>query len=677
MNSHAAIIAEAAHHLRKSRDWTQNAQGILDRLGEAMGVSRVYLFQVHDIPGRGLGQSCLFDWATPGLHRLVTDARNIAEIILDSDAAMMDWASRRRRGEVIKGDTRDLRGYLREDFEHQEIKSFISAPLMVNGQWWGHIGFDDCVNERAWSDSETAVLQTIAYLLGDSIELSTSSLVMSEATRIAMLQTAPDGIVVVDESGAILDFNPAAEKIFGAKRSRMIGRQASQLLIPQRLRRQFSYLLKSLRSGGARRLLGQHTEAVGLHSSGADTPLELAITEIRQGGRRLFVAYLRDLTERKRAEASIARQREALHQSEKMTALGSLLAGVAHELNNPLSVVIGRAVMLEEDITDPVHRERLKKLREAAERCAKVSKTFLAMARQHPPERAPMQVNKAIATALDLVAYTLRSSGTTVELHLDDALPAIIGDQDQLIQVFVNLMVNAEHAMREQDSPRALAVSSASDPGHVVITIRDTGPGIDPDVLPRIFEPFFTTKEVGAGTGLGLAVSFGMVAAHGGLLEAIAQPPGDGACFRVTLPVNIAAAVVPPPVPVKVPKTLSRNVLVIDDEPEVAGLLRDIFQRAGHRTSHAGNGQAALDLAAQESFDAIFCDLRMPVMDGRGFRRRLLNRQPIYQNRMAFVTGDLLSSESGGDELDGCPLIEKPFASGIILETLNRMTETP
>ena len=676
---HASLIAEAARLLRMSRDWKSQIPVILENLGREIAVDRVYLFQVHEVPGWGLGQTCLFDWAAPGLVPLATDARNIAERILDHDREMNSWAERRRRGEIIKGHTRDLQGYLRKDFEHQKIFSFLTVPVMVNNQWWGHIGFDDCTAERNWPVSEQAVLQTIAYLLGDAIELSTSSLVMSEATRVAMLQTAPDGSVVGDESGAILEFNPAAEAIFGRRRSGMIGRPVTATLVPPETRGRFQAVMRALRRGRGERFLGQHTETEGLQAQGGRVALEMAITEIRQGGRRLFVTYLRDLTERKRSEAEVARQRDALHQSEKMTALGSLLAGVAHELNNPLSVVIGRAVMLEEDATDPVQRERLRKLREAAERCAKVAKTFLAMARQTPAVRSPMDIVKAIHTALDLVSYPLRSSGVSVKLDLDPDLPQIIADIDQMVQVFVNLFVNADHAMRETEAARILSISTARLGGgtSIEVLVQDTGAGIKPEAMPRIFEPFFTTKSVGAGTGMGLAVSFGMITAHGGTLEAVQPASGAGACFRIVLPVDLArtqaapAAVASQPPVARQPEL---HVLVVDDEPEVASLLREILGRAGNRTVYAEDGFKGLEAVAQHGpFDAIFCDLRMPLLDGRGFRKRLIERFPGYARRIAFVTGDLLSAGNLGDTLDDCPLIEKPFQARTILATLVKL----
>jgi PAS domain S-box-containing protein len=669
----AFLIADAAQRFRTSRDWTDHIDAIMAQVGEGLGLSRVYLFQVHELPSGTLGQTCRADWAAPGLKELKTDERNISEPILQDDDVMKDWAEQRRRGEMIKGHTRELTGYLREDFEYQQIKSFISFPIWVNGVWWGHIGFDDCVAERDWSVSEQSVLRTLAYLIGDAVELSVSSLVMSEATRLAMLNTAPDGVIVADEAGAILEFNPAAEAILGRKQADVHGRRVVDVLIPEERRETFTRLMTRLQRGRANKILGHRTETVMLHANGKHVPVELAITEIRHTGRKLFVAYVRDLTEAKKTAAQVERQREALYQSEKLTALGSLLAGVAHELNNPLSVVVGRAIMLEEQEQDETKRSRLGKLRDAAERCAKIAKTFLAMARQSPAVRAPVALNKVILAALDLVSYQLRTGGVDTRLDLDERLPVITADFDQLVQVFVNLFINAENAMREMHDERILSIRTrtAVDGRMVTAEVVDTGPGIKPELRARIFEPFFTTKSVGAGTGLGLSVSFGMVSTLGGNLELV--DGNGGARFRLTLPVGTKAAAAAPAEPAKTESRKGKKVLVVDDEPEVVSLLRDILEQAGHSVDHAEHGLEALVKAGAADYDAIFCDLRMPGLDGRGLRKRLKAEHPAYDGRLIFVTGDLVNLSASKDGIDGCAVIEKPFYASRVLSELERV----
>jgi CheY-like chemotaxis protein len=291
-----------------------------------------------------------------------------------------------------------------------------------------------------------------------------------------------------------------------------------------------------------------------------------------------------------------------------------------------------------------------------------------------------MSLNKAIQSALDLVAYALRSGGISVKLSLDEDLPEITADFDQMVQVFVNLFVNAEHAMRDAEGQRVLSVATFPANGRklAVAEVADSGMGIKPDILPRIFEPFFTTKAVGVGTGMGLAVSFGMIAAHGGMLEAIPPPDGRGAAFRVSLPVGgTKPAVLQKSSPSQASTLAKRRILVVDDEPEIVSLLAEIFERAGHEVEQAEDGAKALALAGNASYDAIFCDLRMPVMDGRTLRKKLGKSQPRYESRMAFITGDLLGTIKQGEKLDGCPVIEKPFHAETVLGILSKLTANP
>src|SRR5690606_27194541 len=187
-------------------------------------------------------------------------------------------------------------------------------------------------------------------------------------------------------------------------------------------------------------------------------PVELAIQEVKAAGRTWFCAYLRDLSELRSAEAEVTRQRERLHQAEKMSALGSLLAGVAHELNNPLSVVVAQSTLLREQAKDPAVQNRAERIHAAAARCGRIVKSFLALVRQQPPMRREVDLNEAVLAALEMTAYGLRSSGIEVERRLDPDLPIIEADADQVGQVVVNLLVNAQQAMADRPTPRRLVV---------------------------------------------------------------------------------------------------------------------------------------------------------------------------------------------------------------------------
>jgi PAS domain S-box-containing protein len=316
----------------------------------------------------------------------------------------------------------------------------------------------------------------------------------------------------------------------------------------------------------------------------------------------------RDVTGRRRAEEEIARQREALHQQEKLGALGSLLAGVAHELNNPLAVVVGRAIMLEEEAGDPGTAASLARLRAAAERCAKIVKTFLAMARQKPRERRRVAVGAVLEAALDMVAYGLRSAGIEVARDLAADLPEVLADEDQLHQVFLNLLVNAQQALRDAPPPRRVVVSTRREGALVRVEVADTGPGVPPPDRRRIFEPFFTTKPTGFGTGIGLSVCHAVVAAHEGSIEA-GERPGGGALFTVRLPAAPAGeAEVAAPGAAPGPPRPAR-VLVVDDEPEILAMLGEILARDGHavEAQRARGRQSVIRWTASSSQVSLRC----------------------------------------------------------------------
>ena len=245
-----------------------------------------------------------------------------------------------------------------------------------------------------------------------------------------------------------------------------------------------------------------------------------------------------DITGRKRAEEELARSRDALLQSEKLAALGALLAGVSHELNNPLAAIVGQAEMLQEDAAGTAFEERARKIGAAAERSARIVQTFLAMARRGEPRAALVNMNELIASSLEITDYALRTAGIAVRVNFGTGLPPIEGDSDQLHQVLVNLIVNAQQAMEKGEAfEKVLTIrTSVNQAGHILIDITDTGPGIPEPMRRRIFEPFFTTKRASGsgGTGIGLSFSQGIIEAHGGTIRV--EPAKRGAHFRIDLP---------------------------------------------------------------------------------------------------------------------------------------------
>jgi signal transduction histidine kinase/CheY-like chemotaxis protein len=381
-----------------------------------------------------------------------------------------------------------------------------------------------------------------------------------------------------------------------------------------------------------------------------------------------------------RAQAEILQQREALYQTEKIAGMGSLLAGVAHELSNPLSVVLGRAGLLRQLAGSGPIASQADKIADAAERCARIMRNFLGLARHQPPERQPTQLNDVVKNAVELVAYPLRVDAVEVVLELTPELPVLLADPHQLHQVVVNLVTNAHYAMREAAPPRRLTVTTRLDPERVVLEIVDTGPGIAPELHARIFEPFFTTKPAGQGTGLGLSLCQGILESHDGEI-CVQSALGRGTRFVVTLPARSAAASggYPPPAR-ELPTVRCKRVLVVDDEAEVAATLADLLRLDGHLVDTACNGLAAIDKLAGQDFDLIVSDVRMPDLDGAGLYRAVQDRRPHLLSRFVFVTGDALSADTAVMlARTGAPTITKPFdmreVRGVIQHVLGKADE--
>jgi C4-dicarboxylate-specific signal transduction histidine kinase len=294
---------------------------------------------------------------------------------------------------------------------------------------------------------------------------------------------------------------------------------------------------------GETRNLNRRIEVTALRGED-EFPAELTITLTRVGGRQLFTAHVRDLTQQKEAAREIARQRDRLYQSEKMSALGSLLAGVAHELNNPLSIVVGQALMLEEDGTRPTRR--------ADPRCIRAlrphRKELPCHDPQRGPEKKPVDLNQTVRAALELVGYGIRSAGIQVTADLGGDLPVFSADPDHLSQLITNLVLNAQEALKDVPQPRQLRIQTSykSAQSQLRLVISDNGPGIPRNLRSRVFEPFFT-KPVGAGTGIGLSICHAIVSDHGAPIK-IDEAPGGGAAFAIRLPVNRSrgAAALPP-----------------------------------------------------------------------------------------------------------------------------------
>ena len=410
-------------------------------------------------------------------------------------------------------------------------------------------------------------------------------------------------------------------------------------------------------------------------NDGSQFPGSLSGRLIEYDGEEVIVFGSTDLTRQIEIEEEMTRQRDALHQSEKLSALGELLSGIAHELNNPLSVLVGQALLLKETAQDPKVRERAGKIGAAADRCARIVKSFLAMARQRPMRNVAIDLNALVQDALELTSYALRASNIAVELRLSDKLPAVNGDPDQLQQIIINLVVNAQHALDEVPEPRVLRIVTAfrSRDRAVVLKVRDNGPGMSEHVRRRIFEPLFTTKQVGVGTGIGLALCHRIVSSHGGRIK-VESTEGEGATFILRFPAAAGYGEEDDEAGAAASSDTGR-VLVVDDEPEVGELVAEILRRDGHQVTVALSGEEALGLVRTRRFSAIVSDLRMPGMDGMDLHARISEMAPQLLPSLGFMTGDTMGARVRAFlDATGAPHIDKPIMPDDLRGLLARLS---
>jgi signal transduction histidine kinase/CheY-like chemotaxis protein len=354
-----------------------------------------------------------------------------------------------------------------------------------------------------------------------------------------------------------------------------------------------------------------------------------------------------------------------LVQSEKLSAIGEFVAGVAHELNNPLTSVIGFAELLQNADVNDRHKHFLGLIMISAHRCHKIVQSLLSFARQHKPERKLVQLREVIESAMSILQYQLRTNNVEVQTQFAADSPRVMGDPHQLQQVFINILNNARQAI-EAYRPRGLVrITSEVHNATVRVTFQDDGPGIETDNISRIFNPFFTTKEIGQGTGLGLSLSYGIIKEHGGNIS-VQSKPGEGATFIIELPVaqeSDGHAKKAEDRNTTVFDGRGKKVLVVDDEELVLNLVSESLNPTGCDLAVAADGESALRQLRETRFDLTICDWKMPGVNGQQVYEALRMLDRDAASRFIFMTGDVMSSNVQTFlEQTGVTCLSKPFS---------------
>ncbi len=391
------------------------------------------------------------------------------------------------------------------------------------------------------------------------------------------------------------------------------------------------------------------------------------------------VEIYRDLTAQRLFQSKLL-------QTEKLAALGQMVTGIAHELSNPLTSILGYAqrLLVRGDSTALANEAR--QIYEEAERASAILRQLLLTGRESRPERRRVSLNQVVSRTIELQQFSLAAEKIRVQLDLDPVLPFVQGDNGQLQQVLMNLMGNARQALEEQGKGGTIQVRTRRiAERRVLLEVSDDGPGIPAAIQARIFDPFFTTKPAGVGTGLGLAIVLGIVREHGGHVR-VTSPPGGGTTFSVELPVAATLEMLGPAMggrraddpkverlPSKEPLATvnadailspwaGRRILVVEDEPTVARLIGDVLEDEGLRVDVLLDGREALQRVSQESYDLVVCDMKMPQLDGEHFYQTLARANNPVRGRFLFVTGDVLAARTRDFlERNRLPHLAKPF----------------
>jgi PAS domain S-box-containing protein len=390
-----------------------------------------------------------------------------------------------------------------------------------------------------------------------------------------------------------------------------------------------------------------------------------------------ILGVMRDITERKSAEEERRMLELKAQLASRLASIGELASGIAHEINNPLTGVLGYAeLLMQEDVPEHIKSD-LEVIHDGAQRVAAIIKGLLKFARQTKPERVLVNINEIVGVTLRLRAYELQTSNIKVTTHLEGDLPLTVADPGQLQQVFLNLLINAEIEMRSTQGKGKLTIKTQSIGNNIRICFKDDGPGIARENLEKIFDPFFTTRETGKGTGLGLSICHGIITEHGGRIWAESKL-GEGATFVVDLPI-ITVEKRPKRVKAgkKSEKAATGKILVVDDEPVVRQLLTQILTEEGHDVETTEDGKDALNRIKHDGYDLVLIDMKLPGMSGEELYNRIKTIEEALTKRLVLITGDVMGSDTEAFiARTKMPCITKPFNIKQLKSEIRRLMAT-
>jgi two-component system, NtrC family, sensor kinase len=551
----------------------------------------------------------------------------------------------------------------------------IFAPLLTKEQAIGVLICSDDSRERKFTDEEIFRAETLAHQASIALENARLFQRVSRSQREweTTFDAMQDCVSVHDTTGKVIRANVALARRLKTIPQKVIGRYCSEIYNP----------------AGSSLSPCRHT----LPLKSETLIVEEMTLPVMGGVFQISVSPWYDKDKRMVGSIHVAKDisnekllQQQLIQSEKLSAIGELISGIAHELNNPLTGVMGYSQLLQlrKDLDDRA-KENLLKINNLALRCQKIVQNLLSFARKQKPERTLSDINEILEKTVELRSYELQVNNIEISRALDRNLPKTIADAHQLQQVFLNVLTNAEQAMLEAHGKGHLTIRTRADQqnSRIVVEVTDDGPGIPETYLTRIFDPFFTTKDVGKGTGLGLSLSYGMIKEHGGNIYARSRM-GEGSIFFIELPIITRLHDEPSMAPELMPQALQfeklirgKRILVVDDEKYILDFFVEVFHTLPVQVDTASDGRAAMQRMLSSDYDLIVSDFKMPQMSGRELYSWIKETRPQLASRIIFVTGDTVSLDTRSFFEDNQNrYLAKPFKIEEVKEVIQQALES-
>ncbi len=532
---------------------------------------------------------------------------------------------------------------------NDKIKSYFNVPLIVKGNIVGIINISS-FNENAFEANHIRMLYTVANQVTISIQHLISLIEHEKGKLASILRDMVDGVIMIDPRGVIDMVNPAGEKLLKPLSVSKQGEPIAHL---------GDYFLKEPMQLVLSNKKDYISQKLTITNEMGQMTFSMILAPIRGEGQNVgVVIVLRDVTN----ETNL--QQQLLH-AEKLSTIGEMVSGIAHEINNPLAGVMGltQLLQIQPGLSDNV-RKNVDKIFSYTDRARRIIQNLLTFARAHKPEKIPVAVNQLIEQTIEMHEYNMKTNDIEIVKDFDMRVPEIIADMYQLQQVYFNIINNAYQALVEYDGKKVFTVATKIQGEFIITSLHNSGQGISNDIIKKMFNPFFTTKEVGKGTGMGLSVSYGIIKEHDGDIY-VTSKKGEGVTFYVKLPLKsegfgeISAVHKIEEAVTKVP---NMNILIVDDEKTVADSISSLLQTEGHLCDVAMKVDDAIDKLAANSYDIIISDVKMPGLGGKEFYAYIKLHKPDLEKRFIAVTGDVMNPDTKSFVEDNNIIcITKPF----------------